>query len=334
VEGLSEALALFSESTNRLEQSYRNLQVRVAEIDRELARKNEELEEANLSLRAKIEELDRTRRYLDSVIESMANGLVSVTIDGRILTVNGAAERILEHSREEMTGKAVEEWLGKEFLQSFRLCLEKGKHFEEVEGHLSANGGRRVPVRGSVSPIESRSGERLGALFIFEDLTRIHLLEEKIRRSDRLTALGELAAGVAHEMRNPLTTIRGFVQILPRQADKPGFLEKMTMNVLREIDRLSLLTQDLLDFAKPVGTDLSLENAARLVRDVIGFHLDSRPGQSLLTDEGPMDEHVMVRVDRNRIKQVLLNVVVNALESVNGHGVIHYETSVASASLR
>ena len=94
------------------------------------------------------------------------------------------------------------------------------------------------------------------------------------------------------------------------------------------------MTPDLLDFAKPVGTDLSLENVANLVRDVVGFHLGSRPGQPLRAEEGPIDENVTVRVDRNRIKQVLLKIVVNALESVDGEGSIRYGVKVASASLR
>lgn len=321
---LARAFTLFNETTTRLEEAHRKLERRVAEIDRELERKNRELGRANEFLAVKIQELDETRRYLDSVIAGIQDGIATVDRSGKVLTWNRAAEEITGISADRAIGSPLERLVGEETAQRVACCVEGKEAALEFEICWPIDGGRESYVRVRAAPLGSGSEEWIGALAVFQDLTRVRLLEEKVRRRERLSALGELAAGVAHEMRNPLTTVRGYVQLLPRQAQDAEFLSEMTQNVLAEIDRLSGLTRDLLDLARPVGECRATVTAAELLAEVADFYARGGDYPDVRIVPEQLDRSVKIRVERDRWKQVLLNLLLNASQAADGHGTVHY----------
>jgi PAS domain S-box-containing protein len=332
---LARAFEIFNETTTRLEEAHRRLGNRVAEIDRELERKNRELADANRSLARKISELDETRRYLDSVIASMQDGLATVDLSGKVLTWNRAAERVTAIPSERAVGSSLESLLAPEPAERFAGCLkEAGQSETEFEWAWRDEEGQHRHVRIRCSPLANASGERFGLLAVFQDLTRVRLLEEKVRRRDRLSALGELAAGVAHEMRNPLTTVRGYVQLLPRQAGDAEFLREMSRNVIDEIDRLSGLTCELLDLARPGGECRSLVRAADVLEEVFDFHAHSGDSPEIVMIPETLDRSVMVSIDRDRWKQVLVNLRLNAIQAMGGRGEIFYGVERTEGKIR
>ncbi len=310
---LTEAFRLFNENTERLRIAHETLEKRVAEIDAELEERNRQLARSNENLEIKIHELDEVRNFLGSVIDSMNSGLVTVDNAGHITTFNGAAEQITGYPEAEIMGRPLREI----FPQAGELIhetLRTGRAFENIESTLTGVDNRVRPIRGSSAIIQDSEGHCLGATLTFLDLTHLKMMEEKVRRNARLAALGELAAGVAHEMRNPLTTVRGFVQLLPHQLDDPTFLQDLGTNVIREIDRLTRLTDSLLDLAKPVGMELAKLRVDLLFEEVLLFAADKIERCGIVVERDLRE--LECPMDRNRMKQVLLNLVLNACDAM------------------
>ncbi|MBD3266713.1 PAS domain-containing protein [bacterium] len=273
-------------------------------------------------LRQAFERLEQRFREIDpyNIYNSIAEGLVTLDAAENILTFNLAAQKIFALKEDDVVGKS--------FRSILPACVSAFEEFlatESAEKHYEISfkneNGDPVFLRGRFSPLLDRNGEDIGTTCLFTDLSVERLLEEKARRSDRLTALGELAAGVAHEMRNPLTTIRGYLQILPDNKHDEEFIQEFSENLIREIDRLTRLTDDLLNMAKPISPELEVVDLADLVTAVALFLSDklSNARVELFLDE--KDELTTpVLVDGDRIKQVFINLIVNAIEAMEEGG--------------
>jgi signal transduction histidine kinase len=186
------------------------------------------------------------------------------------------------------------------------------------EVRLRTRDGGTILVRFTAVPIAGSGHvqpEEPGSLFVFEDLSRLRLLEERVRRANRLTALGELAAGVAHEMRNPLATMRGFLQLLPTEYEDPAFREECSTRLIREIDRLARLTESLLELSRPIRPDDYRTDLGSLAREVL-----AEQREALLDEQVEvildLAELPPLPLDRDRIKQVLLNLLINARQAL------------------
>lgn len=320
VRTLAEAFTLFNETTQRLEKAHRELEKRVQQVDAELERKNRELAQANRDLQAKIAELDRMRSYLNNLIDSMGSGLVSMDCEGRITTFNKAAQQLTGWDEAKVLGGQWGSLVAPDNRGDLAAFIESRTPEHNLDLHLLDRQGKKIPVRGTTAPILDENGEPLGVILTFIDQSSVRLLEERVRRAGRLAALGELAAGVAHEMRNPLTTIRGFIQIYPDESGDPEFRKEFGANVLREIDRLTKLTEDLLNLAKPIDMNPEPVDGGELLQEVASFlgeKLERNRVDSVVEIPSPS---LIVPMDRDRIKQVLLNLVFNALEAMPGGG--------------
>lgn len=320
VQRLAEAFALFNETTQRLEKAHRELEKRVQQVDAELERKNRELARANQDLQTKISELDRMRSYLNNLIDSMGSGLLCVNCQGKITTINRAAQQMTGWEEARVLSEGWEPLIAPDSRLAVQNLVGSRQQRQNLDLYLLDRTGKKVPVRGTSAPILDENGDPLGTILTFIDQSGVRLLEERVRRSGRLAALGELAAGVAHEMRNPLTTIRGFIQILPDEDHDPEFRREFSSNVLREIDRLTKLTEDLLNLAKPSGLNYQPVGGEELVQEVMAFLGDRlQQGRVEATLNFP-HKPLVIPMDRDRIKQVLLNLVLNALEAMTGGG--------------
>ncbi len=274
-------------------------------------------------LRLAFERLEQRFREIDpyNIYNSITEALITIDKDENILTCNRAAERLFEIKSRTVSGQP--------FRERLPMCASAfgdylNQNIDEGRCELQFSGSNDEPVyaRGRFSPLLDRQGEAIGYTCLFTNYSVERLLEEKARRQDRLTALGELAAGVAHEMRNPLTTIRGYLQILPSNKDDEEFITEFSDNLIREIDRLARLTDNLLNMAKPISPEQKTVSLQETVESVATFLADKFDDSGVTIEIEQSEVQSKVRVDIDRIKQVFINLFVNASEAMASGGEI------------
>ena len=265
--------------------------------------------------------LDRMKTYTENVVESMADGLVSIDRERKIVTLNRQAGEILGSGRERLEGKTIASVLG-EGIGPILGSAEGQALVRDREMEIQKDKDGRIPLSISVAPLRDEKGQEMGSVLLIKDLREIRDLQEKVHRSERLASLGRLAAGVAHEIRNPLSSIKGFAQYFVKrfsgQSEEQGYASVM----VREVDRLNRVITELLDFAGPKEPHRerhSLEAVAEQALKLLAPDLEARK-VVLVKDYEP--GLPAVSVDRDRISQVFINILLNALESMEAGGEI------------
>ncbi|HUF04007.1 MAG TPA: ATP-binding protein [Aridibacter sp.] len=294
---------------------------------------------ARLSERRKMrEELERTTTSFEDlnllherILESVDSGLITTDLEGRIFGFNRAAEEIAGVSAGEIVGKSVFDLFGEEIRAPVRLCLEPAKeqgftveHFEAGirRNGTSANGSRTAVICAPV-PLKSRQGETYGMILSFQDITRMRVMEESLRRSDRLAALGRMAAGLAHEIRNPLGSVGSALQYLKDKVEPASREEEVLEVVLRESERLNKIIGDFLSYARPGEAELEYLDLRRPIEDTITLlELGPELGPGHSVEFAKPDEAVRVLADPERLKQVFWNLLRNSLEAMPDGGKI------------
>jgi two-component system, NtrC family, sensor histidine kinase HydH len=194
--------------------------------------------------------LQDTRAFASEVVGSLPVGLVTSDEHGALTHANAVAASMLGQGRESLEGRPLGQ-LGALDWSSLINRLDAGESVLELEQELKTAAGQATPVSLSASRIVNEEGLFLGHLFILRDLREVKRLEEQVRRNERLTALGNLAAGVAHEIRNPLSSIKGFATFLAGKLKDDGPGKAAATAMIQEADRLNRVVSELLEFARP-----------------------------------------------------------------------------------
>lgn len=239
-------------------------------------------------------------RLNEDILRSMASGLLTTDLGRRIQMINPAGA--------EMLGGAAERLIGRELASVLPVDAIEGP-VERGEGEAVRLDGTSFPVGFSCSPLRDASGNRLGQLVLFQDLTELSTLREKAERAERLAALGRLAAGLAHEIRNPLGSISGSVEMV-REAQELGEEDRRLLSlVLGEVDRLNDLVTTMLDIGRPRELELAPVDLGALASEVA--KVAQADGGARVVVRAP-DDPVRVTADHAQIRQVLWNLVKNA----------------------
>jgi two-component system, NtrC family, sensor histidine kinase HydH len=278
--------------------------------------------------------LQEMRTYTQRVVESMADGLLSVDVRGRITTANPRACQLLALPQAELEGRSFADVFRRTSL-TLDPVLASGLPLEEREVEWLPSSGEGVPLAVSVSPLTGEQGEVLGAVVLLRDLRTLKALQQRVERTERLAALGRLAAGVAHEIRNPLGAIRGLVQYF-QAAWKEHSEQRVYLDVIiREVDRLNRVVSDLVEFARPRELQREPHALVDIVRHAVTLvQSDVRTkGIHIVQDLDEMLPPLLV--DRDLVLQALLNILLNALEAMEAGGVlrIHLTDSAAWVEL-
>ncbi len=330
VDNLAQALRTFNESTIKLQQAYDALQLKFGALNRKL-------EETNLELNRKIIEISEIKEYLNSILQSVTNGVIAVNLNNEITTFNKAAEQITGLESKDAIGRKFNDIFEAEFGADPQGSVGKARLGNVcVSCSMQVKGQYPFPVRESTSVTRDGSGKMTGAVKVFEDLTELRELEEQARRQDRLAALGQMAATVAHEIRNPLGGIEGFASLLARDFAVSDPRSKPVGTIQEGARSLNRVVNELLMFTRPMKLDFHEVEVAGLVNGAIGFLADDikKSGIKVSRKLGPAGSRV--RGDSEQLRRALLNIVLNAVQAMpqGGKLTIGCRTRSLSAAAR
>lgn len=282
-------------------------------------------------LRARNADLEATREFLSSIIEGSGEAIVTEDARGAVISWNRAAEEMFGWTAREMRGRTLDLLLppGPGWVEDWRerdARVRAGETLRHHETERVRKDGRAVTVLITRSPLFEPDGGYRGAVNVLRDAGDLQEMQRRLREQERLAAVGQLAATMAHEIKNPLAGIRGGCEIMARaySADDPR--KELADEVLAQVDRLNETTHGLLEFARPrakhpVATDLHdvLDRAAAVVEE------DSRQSE-VVVERRYARELPPVRVDPQQIERAVLNLLLNACQAMGGRGRIELTT--------
>jgi two-component system sensor histidine kinase PilS (NtrC family) len=284
-----------------------------------------------IKLKAAGDELQENREVLaklqalnKNIIDSITSGIVTTGLDGRITFMNHGAEVITGRAAHETRGMPMEAFLGRgpDFLDTLRTRLEADRRFR-FDIDIQRPDGPAIALGFTSAVLKDQRGEPQGFVFSFQDLTEIKALEEEVRLKDHMAALGQMAAGIAHEIRNPLAAMSGSAQILRKSLPLEGEEKELLDIVTRESRRLDGIIRDFLLFARPGRFEPRPADLGPLLRETLTLLRNGdefRPTHTLELECDPSG--VRALVDANMIKQVFWNLAKNALKAMPEGGTL------------
>ncbi|MDX9857353.1 MAG: ATP-binding protein [candidate division Zixibacteria bacterium] len=267
-------------------------------------------------------ELRRARLETDDILRNLNSGLLTIDAQGYVIYFNQAAEKILGYHEEDVKGILCDEVFAErmpELADSLRDALRSLKDQPRKEITITGTTGQSVPLGLSTSVLIEENGSPRGVIAIFTDLTEAKVLEAKVRAADRLAAVGELSASIAHEIRNPLAAISGSVEVLQHELQLKGPNDQLMQLIVKESHRLSKILTDFLSYARIGRPSYHKVDLYRVIYEVIELvrHHDSYRPEMDIAVQG--DEPVVYVVgDADVFKQLLLNLAINAIDAFDG----------------
>ena len=266
--------------------------------------------------------LKRARLETDEILRHLNSGLLTIDAAGTIIYFNRAAERILGYSEEQVRGMHCREVFA-ERMPQLAECLIDGivdrACYPRLELDVVNRESNMIPLGLSTSILTEETGEMRGLIAIFSDLTEAKRLENKVRANDRLAAIGELSASIAHEIRNPLAAISGSVEVLSGELTLEGSNARLMNLITKESQRLNKILSEFLTYARigrPSYTKVELCHIIGDVRELM--HLNERIPDNITIVFDSAEPIVYVVGDEDLIKQLLMNLAMNACEAFDG----------------
>lgn len=286
------------------------------------------------SLKGKEEELERLRTqaeekaghiesYNEDILRSVTSGVITFSRERIVTTFNSTAEKILGISKVSAIGKTCDTLFGSgKITQMLDWSIEKGEGISRQEFELIRRDNEKIWVGVSTSLLKDREDRATGTTFLFTDLTEIKRLQEELRFKDRLTVLGEMSAGIAHEFRNYMGTVVGFSRLLSKKMEKDDPRQGVVEAINNELKDMNRLIDELLSFGRKTALNLQPVWIDQLINKLLMPIIDQakapKPDVKLYIEEGIPE----VMIDEVLMRQAIGNIVQNAVEAMPGGGML------------
>lgn len=265
-------------------------------------------------------EVVNMKDYSEEILQSMVSGVLTVDTRGRIVTYNNTAEKITGRKVPEALGHSCEELWGKrgEISKVIENTL-KDRCYVNFESSIASPERGLVPVSFSSTILRDHQGKKIGTLLTIQDLSEVKELEGKVRRADKLSALATMAAGMAHEIKNPLSSMKVLSQLLPKKFDDAAFRKKLQEIIPREINRIDRIVESLLGFARAAVPNFEKHNIHGILDENLKYFKDQAEASEvkIITSFSDLPE---IEVDREQISQVFSNLILNAIQVMPNGG--------------
>ena len=284
------------------------------------------------SYRSTKKSLQDTSAIADEVVTSLPVGLIATDKDGKIAFYNSAAERITGLNLSDAQGKDPENILPNHFC-GLTESLDLGESISEREMECEFTDDKIVPVSVSASKIINEEGQFVGQVLIIRDLGELRRLQGEIRRKEKLAAIGGLAAGVAHEIRNPLSSIKGIATYFKNKFDENSDDEEMAGVMIEEVERLNRVISELLEFARPTDLKLRATDVTSLIEHSVRLIEKEASTKNIDIKLDLSQQPLSAEIDSDRFSQCLLNLYLNSLQAMEKDGQLSIKNSLTDDDL-
>jgi len=287
---------------------------------------SEELKKKKRELIQKQVDYNQLETFNRNIIQSLDSGLLTIDLSGKIIFLNRTAEKILNRNEEELKNVSIYDLFPKisEVIDEVKKkASDPFSDYQRYQTLLTNYDGRNIYLGFSISPLTDPDGSFIGHTLIFQDITKFKEMEEQMKRFDKMAAVGLLAAGMAHEIRNPLTSLSGSIQMLKSELPLDPQQQKLMEIILRESERLNALITDFLLFAQPPQTNKRSWEIRKVIEETIDLFIHSPSFHEGIRIHRPSTrENFQAMIDPDQMKQVFWNLLTNAAQAMFNGGEI------------
>lgn len=313
---LAKAFALFSQETNRLENAYDRLHERFNQV-------NNQLEKSDLELRKKITDLNSITSYLNNILKNISQGILYIDLDGIVTTYNNAAIEILELEEKQVLFKSYFDNFKDDFFGfSMKNALEFGL-CQKITYINSATLREKKSIEVCTSFVYDCPKSYQGIIILLKDVTKIQKLKILANRNDRLKELGQMAASVAHEIKNPLGGIRGYASLLYKDLEGFKHLQDMTSYIIEGTKALERIVNNVLEYARPINLESVSLDLCLVIKELIkSIKIDPSFSDKVKIQLHLPENSFFIPADKELIKSALLNLILNAYQAMEDTGIL------------
>ncbi len=286
------------------------------DVTKQLKEKEKQLERLKALAEQRAENVES---YNENILQCVTSGVMTFDGQCRLTTINRAAEEILSLNRDQAVGQSCTELFGSGAVtEAIAGTIESKAPSARMEAMLDRAGGR-IWLGFNTAVLTDRHNEAIGIILSFSDLTEVKRLQEQMELRERLTALGEMSAGIAHELRNPMAVISGYLNLLSKKADASA--QETIRSISGEITGMNRIIGDLLTFARPASLNRVTVNLGEMIESCLSGVLQAKGEGPAITTEINI-ENIEIAVDEVLMRQAFTNLIQNAVEAMPDGGTL------------